>query len=68
MESISKSQKSRIQTTAREAKAELKAVNLEVNELLARVVKAEMLLNSSEWIYNQPPAKRRQEPNNETVD
>ena len=68
MESISKSQKSRIQSTAREAKAELKAVDLEVKELLTRVAKAEMLLNSSEWIHKQPPVNREQEPNNETVD
>lgn len=67
IDSISKSQKSRIQSTAREAKTELKAVDSEVTQLLARVAKAVLLLNSSEWIHDQPPLKREQEPNDETM-
>lgn len=68
IESLTKSQKSRIQSTAREAKTELKAVDSEVTQLLERVAKAVLLINSSEWIHDQPPVKREQEPNDETVD
>lgn len=68
MDTITKAKKSRLQSTVREAKTELKVVDTEVTQLLARVAKAITLLDSSEWIHDQPPKLREQEPNNETVD
>lgn len=68
MESITKSQKSRIQSTAREAKTEIKTVELEVTELKSRIDKAEQKLKATEWIREAPPVVAEQEPDNEAMD
>lgn len=68
MDSITKNQKSRIQSTTREAKVEVKAVETEVTELKSRIDKAEQKLQATEWIREAPPVVPEQEPDDEALD
>lgn len=68
MDSITKSQKSRILSVSRETKAEIKAVEMEVTELKSRVDKAEQKLKATEWIREAPPIVTEMEPQNEAMD
>lgn len=68
MDAITKNQKSRMQSTAREAKAELRALTRDVSDMQMCANKIEKYLKASDWHGKQPPKVREQESDNETVD
>lgn len=68
MDTITKAKKSRMQSTAREAKAEIKALTRDVSDMQICANKIEKYLKTSEWRGKEPPKVREQESDNETVD
>jgi len=67
-DSITKSQKSRMQSTANEAKAEIKAITREVSDLKLCAEKIEKYLKATEWHGTEPPKVQDEESDDEALD